>query len=240
MNSKTNHAFANFLNTLFRVFSLLFVCSGLAHSTECEPFLEPHVEFLPKSFYVKGVGQIEAGYLCMAGGPCLVVINQPELLGRHQAMITTSHVIIGPETRGRMSEKYFPEFGDFDPKINCHGFACWVSRIPGIKKNMWIEYFPDPVFGKIPLKIILTSYYNLIGSIKPSEVDAFSKRTDVQEHDLLVLVHKERFVHSALVIKENTENWTVSKIGEGAVVEAPLENLLTPYPVESILHYRRR
>lgn len=220
------------------ILSMIYISS--ASGVECQGFVEDPIQVIglkPVSYNGKS---INARVLCMAAGPCFVLINKPPLQSSKTNLRHVTKALHGLNSMGRISERFLPEFGFDDPRINCHGFACWLNRVPGVSSKTWLDSQPDPRFGLNPFLITLASYYKPVVHFSARDVGDFPRHPKIKEHDHVIFMSNGKLTHSGIVIKEKGENWTVSKMGESTVIETPLENLIVVFKVTDVLVVRKK
>lgn len=120
-----------------------------------------------------------------------------------------------------------------DPTVNCHGYACSATGVP-LPKNAWLN--PDESY----LVLLQEFFVRVAPPFSGRDFSDFAYNPLVQPGDLVLFTNNRHIQHSAIVVRENGENWVDSKLEEDFVVRTPLTNLVAPYQSDQVHLYRRR
>jgi len=127
-----------------------------------------------------------------------------------------------------------------NPAMNCHAFAIRESGVPDLPDIFWIN--AGSVIDKSnSFRVLLKTYFTKIQTA--AYKDDFSFSPKVQEGDLITFVHAGwgYSEHSGVIINRGGELWIRSKLGEGAVFDAPLSLIFTQYDKwDTVEVYRRK
>lgn len=103
-----------------------------------------------------------------------------------------------------------------DPDINCHGYACYESGIPGLPAG-WIE-------GRPSQKILR----------------AFFHPTDKPVDGDLVVFHNEfQVLHTGIVVTNNGSMWVRSKFGDESTWLLPIDTVSRYFQSDRLEFWRK-
>ena len=175
-----------------------------------------------------------------ADKPIVVFLSAPAPGAREEETLKRLESVIGDEGR-------FVNFSNADAlensvSINCHGYACALSGIPGFPAG-WINGVSDGFSRHNPLRNVLSRYFAKIAGFKKTEESRISLDANLRPRDLVVYMRSSgEIVHSGVIVKAQRSGAFLirSKYGAGLTLDVPVENMGMLYDYDRIGIWRRQ
>ena len=173
---------------------------------------------------------------------------------------------IALEHEGHLAKKPLVKVAHLS-EMNCHGYAI-SAIVPKAKLGLpsgatWLEggriaeleKTPNGDGGLIaqstgfskgtyPFEAVLHEHFHRVAQFSPVDGD-FTKQVkllrsqNLKAGDLITMIDGDEYMHSGVLIAVPRGLWIQSKLGEGPVVETPLQSLLDVYTTSKIEIYRQ-
>lgn len=146
---------------------------------------------------------------------------------------------------GRVVKLWSPGAIENSPQMNCHGYSCLMSEIPGLPVG-WLDgaRINDSKDRKIRMQVLLDSFFLPVKTYTKETESMIASDKELREGDLIHYTDAEgNSVHSGLLIKRNFRRgdqfWVRSKIGSSLTVDLKVDKMSAIYDYVGIEIWRR-